>query len=461
MKKYDLLKILGITFGIVVLLSWVIPAGTFMGGGYIPAESTFPIGLFDLVQIPAITLARFIEYGLLMLAIGGLYGVLNKTGVYSNLVENIVKKCKGKERCCLIWTIVAFALLAALTGIMSLLFVLVPFAIAVLMLLGYNKITAFAATVGALLVGQIGAIYGWGTNGFLNFFFDLGVHQNVIAKIILFAAITALLVIIVVKKAVLGKPKKEEIPLYEENSEKKSTVPLLVISIIAFVLLFVGLYNWFYMFNVEIFNTLHTNITEFVIRDYPIFGNLLGNVTPIGWFGIYDQITILVFVSIIIGWVYSVKFNEIIDGFVSGFKTMLPVAFYAVMASVVLYALTANQNPHFVNNIVATIVGTEFSFPAIVISGGVASLFYNDFGSLLSTYGSVFAFDGEPATITALIIQSMNGLVMLVAPVSVFLLAGLRYMEITFKEWIKYIWKFALLVLAAIVLITLINMIII
>ena len=461
MKKYDLLKILGITFAIVVLLSWIIPAGTFLGGGYIPAGSTFPIGLFDLVQIPAITLARFIEYGLLMLAIGGLYGVLNKTGVYSNLVGNIAKKCKGKEKCCLIWTIIILALFASLTGLMSLLFVLVPFVVAVLMLLGYNKITAFAATVGALLVGQIGAIYGWSTNGFLNFFFDLGIHQNIVAKIILFVVITSLLVIIVVKKAVLSKPKKEEIPLYEENNKKKSVVPLVVISIFTFVLLILGLYNWFHMFNIEIFTTLHTNVTEFMIGSYPIFGNILGNFTELGWFNTYDLITVLVLASILIGWIYSVKVEEMIDGFISGLKTMIPVAFYAMMASVIFYVLIGTQNPHFVNNIMGTILGTEFNFPAVIVGSGIASFFFNDFGSLLGTYSSVFSFGGESVTITALIVQSMNGLVMLIAPVSIFLLAGLRYMEIPFKEWIKYIWKFTLLVLAAIILISFVSVLII
>ena len=106
MKKYDLLKVLGITFAIIVLISWVIPAGIYSDGSFTSLEMTNPIGLFDLVNIPLLIFNNFIEFGLLLLAIGGLYGVLNTTGVYSKLVETVTNKWKKNSKKFLIVTTV-------------------------------------------------------------------------------------------------------------------------------------------------------------------------------------------------------------------------------------------------------------------------------------------------------------------------------------------------------------------
>ena len=77
MKKNSILKALGLTFAIVILLSWVIPAGTYTNGAYTATGSTSPIGLYDFLRLPVLTLATFVQYGLFFLAIGGFYGVLS------------------------------------------------------------------------------------------------------------------------------------------------------------------------------------------------------------------------------------------------------------------------------------------------------------------------------------------------------------------------------------------------
>ena len=40
------------------------------------------------------------------------------------------------------------------------------------------------------------------------------------------------------------------------------------------------------------------------------------------------------------------------------------------------------------------------------------------------------------------IYTTIYGLVQFVTPISVFLLFGLSYMNIPYKKWLKYIWKF-------------------
>ncbi|MEG2322007.1 MAG: hypothetical protein RSB71_00760 [Bacilli bacterium] len=459
MKKFNLLKVLGIAFLIVFILSWVIPAGAFTEGTFKSLGSTITIGLYDLLRTPVLTIATFIQYGLLMLAIGAFYGILNKTGVYSKLVDKVVEKWKKHDKAFLILTVVIFALLSSLTSLSSLLFVLVPFFVSILLLLNHNKITAFAATIGAMLVGQIGTTIGFNIWGNIKMFLNINMTSALLARIIFLVMIIFLFVIMVIKpKKEDKKDKKEdfEIPFYEAKENKKSFIPLIIISIITLVILLFGMYNLFNAFDINIFNTFHETITTFEINGYPIFGKLLGSVSQLGQWGNYDLVVILLFSALLIGWTYNLKFNEILEGLKNGMKKMLPTAFYAMMASIVFTAVLNMNGSNFVNTIVNKLMTSSenFSLMPTVLSSGIASFFQNDFYTLMGTYAGVFGvFDKTALPIIGVIIQSMYGLVMLIAPTSIFLLAGLRFMDIPYKEWIAKIWKYALVVLGLIIVV--------
>lgn len=461
MKKYNLLKVLSIAFAIVVLLSWVIPASGYSNGAWSSVESTVPAGLYDLVLLPIITLASFAQYGILFLAIGGLYGVINRTGVYTGMVENIVKKFKGKEKKFLVATIIGFALLSSLTNLTPVLLVLVPFFVAILLSFGYNKLSAFAATIGSILVGQVGTTYGFTINGYLNYYLNLGMNDEILTKIILFAIVTFIFVMVVLKTATLKAPKKGEkieIPLYEEVNKKKSKTPLVVVSIIALLIGLVGMYNWYNAFEVTLFQNIHEAITSFKIGDYPIIGNLLGSISEFGFLTNYDLIGILVISTLLIGWLYSLKMSEIIESYTDGVKQMLKPAFYAVISSVVFAFVYYNMsNGVFTNTIVHTFMGDKFNLPGMIGSAGVLGFFFNDFTTLVTNNISIFAnYDTAQLPIVAIVLQSMYGLVMLIAPTSIYLMGTLSFMDLSFKDWAKYIWKFLLITLVVIIVITVI-----
>ena len=58
--------------------------------------------------------------------------------------------------------------------------------------------------------------------------------------------------------------------------------------------------------------------------------------------------------------------------------------------------------------------------------------------------------------LATLIIQTLYGLVMLIAPTSVLLITGLAYYKISYKEWFKNVWKLLLQILIVIVIIIII-----
>ena len=132
MKRHSLLKMIVICFIVAVILSWIIPTGSFSGTSYTAGE-TIPVGIINLFRLPVMTIQTFIQYFIVILAIGLFYGVVNKTEVYSGIVDGIAKKWKGKEKTLVVITSILFALIATLTGNLMLLVALTPFVGAVIL----------------------------------------------------------------------------------------------------------------------------------------------------------------------------------------------------------------------------------------------------------------------------------------------------------------------------------------
>ena len=264
-SKYSLLKAIGIAFLIFAVLSWIIPSGTISNGTYTKnTDGTIPVGLFGLFSNPLYSFGIFAQYFLLLLSIGGLYGVLNKTGVYTKIVDKF-GSCVEKHK--KLWlTVITFllALISSIVGNQIVLFILVPFFVAVLMKGGFNKVTSIAATAGAIIIGVAGSIFG--NDVIYISFFKAEVFTGTITKVIYFVLITTLYILfLLLQNKMLSKKRKkldikdldifksEEIPLYEKNESNKSAVPLIIMSIILLLIVFIGCINWTYTFDVSFF----------------------------------------------------------------------------------------------------------------------------------------------------------------------------------------------------------------
>ena len=487
-SKYGLLKVLAITFLIFDVLTWIIPAGSYNGTTFVDG-ATAPIGLYGIFINPAYSFGIFVQYIVLFLAIGGFYGVLNKTGVYSKMVETIANKFEKRKTLFLIITTVLFAILSSLVGSQVALFVFVPFAITLLMLLGYDKITSLAATVGAILVGIIGSTYGTGV--IFKSFFGMNANNGIIYKAIFFVVVTTLYTLFIVGKnkrckkveaVIEEKPKrgrkkkvdaiasekndevkKISIPLYDKKEEQKSVIPLVVIFSLLVVVVLAGMFNWYYTFGIEIFSDIYNSIMNFKIGEVAIFAKIFGALPEIGSFGNYDLTAILLIASVLIGWIYGNKMNEFIDAFVKGAKEMLIPSFYVMFASII-FAVIVNTNGNISYTITNFLVGITAKFNVLVISlvGFIGSFFYNDLAYLTnSVYGALSSYEVVIYPVMSMILNAAYGLAMLILPVSITLIAGLKYMDISYKEWVKYIWKFLSVVFVLLILFSLIVLAII
>lgn len=466
MKKNGILKALGIVFLIYVILSWIIPTGIYSNETF-TTSSTAPVGLFDLIRYPIINLTSsvFVLTAVVLLFIGGIYAVLNKTGAYANLVKKVADKYKEKGEVFLTISILLFALLSSLTALVLPLFAFVPFFITVILLLGYNKITALLSTVGAILVGNIGSTYGFNINGYLSYFYDTDINASIWYRLGLFLALTVALIIFVVKtaKKVGKKEEIKEIPLYEDSKTKNKPTAMIILFILMMIISLIGMFNWYYSFGIELFDNVYSSITEFEINGYPIFANLIGSISAIGYWSNYEFALMLVLTALIIGKVYGLKLKDIVESFVDGCKKMIPVAVVSIMANIIFLIMNSSDTGY---TFYATICNWLFtltdklSIITTAIASMIGGLFYNDFPYMINAVVlQVLALEPD-LNIISLVQQVFHGLVCLVAPTSVILVAGLTYLNVSYKEWFKNIWKYLLLVLAIIIVVLVIMVLV-
>ena len=443
-KEYSLLKIVLIPLFIYLVLTWFIPTGSFSGGEFVKGEVS-SLGLYGLFSAPVYSFAVFAQYIILILCVGGFYGVLNKTGAYQSIVDSISKKNKT---CLLIFSVIIFALLSSLFGETMLVFILLPFFISVLCKAGYDKVSSMAATIGSTLIGMVASTSG--NLAIYKNYFNLEPKSFILYNIILLIILMFLLCMFIITKDKKEKGRKElikYIPLYESvRGNKKSVVPLVIVLVIFVLLIVLGGYNWFYSYGVKLFTELHEKITGIELFKVSIFPRIFGNFSEIGYFSNYDISAVLVISSVVISWLYSIKFNEFIDSFKKGAKEMLLPCVYVILASIIFaQVVTASGNISItISNSILKLF-KDFNVFSGTLAGIAGSFFYNDFLYLMNgLYGIVSTYEVGNMPFILSVFQSTFGVMMFVLPVSVLLIGGLKYLNISYKEWIKYIWKFLL-----------------
>lgn len=440
-KNYDLLKILGIMILLYAVLTLFIPAGSFSGSEFSKGD-TSPLGLIGVFRAPVYSFAVFSQYIILILCVGGFYGILNKTGVYQKIVSFFEKGNKTKF---LVSSIIVFALITSVFGETMMVFVLLPFFVTVLLKMGYDKVTSLACTVGGSLIGMCASVCG-----------NLAIYKNYFGlepKIfILFNIIMLIILVFLLSMFVISKSnnsnkngKNEDIPLYENvKNSKKSSVPLIIILVIILLLLILGLFNWYYAFDLKIFEDLHDKILGIQLFGTDIVSKIFGDYSQIGYFSNYDVSAILILFSILISWVYSIKFNEYIESFKNGAKEMLLPGIYVILASIIFSQIvTSSSNISLtISNFILGLSG-DFNIITGVLTGIAGSFFYNDYLYFINgIYGIVSLYNEGMMPFILSVFQSIFGIMMFVLPVSILLIGGLKYLNISYKEWLKYIWKF-------------------
>lgn len=476
-KQNSMFKIIAIMIVVVALLSWIIPSSQYNGTTLLSKE-IMRVSLFDIFFYPTTVIpqqASFLRPLLFILAIGGLYGVLSKTGKYRNALEKIAKSMKGKEELFLIGVSVTLAIITSVFGFNPiLLLIVIPALCSIITLMGYDKITALLITFLAPLIGIIGNTYGGTYAYYINQMLSTTFKTEIIFKIALFILSYIIYIFSTIAYARNHKEKNskkeenetiEEIPfLGDKKQSKKPSWPIFVILGIVLLLTILGHTNWAGSFNINFFTDLHKNIMEWKIFNHTILAYLFNDLSALGEWYFSESTVLVVLATVIISFVYNLK-GEGLKAFGEGVvKVLKPVGI--VLLSYTILVISA-FHPYFI-----TI--TDWSMELIKnVTGPLGELLFILFASLNTIFSTILNLDfvyvlqgttqyisTDANNVLALISQTMHGITLFLAPTSTMLLLGIEYLGISYKEWLKTSWKLILKLLAiAIIIIIIVNFI--
>lgn len=455
-KENDLVKVVTIALLVTLVLTWVIPGGSFAGTTF-NDSGLVRIGLTEASLSVVYAVSFFLQQIVFVLVLGAFYGIITLTNGYKELVTKCAKFVKGKE---IPVVLITSLLIAVYTSISSQVFaamIFIPFIITVLLRAHLDKKTAFVATFGSIFIGMIGATYG--TEGFYYFNYymgtdlttGIGMRFGILAIVyVLFSIFNVLNM----KKVLAGKKvdeSKEDKFAVEKSSKKKVKVwPIVLLLAVVAIYTILGYVRWEEQFEITCFSEFHTWLTELKLGEHTVISYLLGGALPFGTWELYSIFSVLLVVALIVVIIYKVSLDDMIEGISNGLSkmakpVMLMILGYAIF--VIIY-----WSP-IIPTITNWILSDKFNLFLTTIASFISSIFVADFGYVGYSVGSFLTSAYVDNMKQVLIIYpAMHGFVQMIAPTSVILLAGLSYTGISYKEWMKYIWKFILVLLVALII---------
>lgn len=468
MKKHGLFKILSLTIVGLLLLSWFIPASYYSSSEMVDL-GLYRIGLYEFLDYPFLAVQYFSLTIILLLTIGGFYGVLGKTGKYRSLIEKIAAKLKGKEA---IFLVVISFLLAALQSVFGfglILFIFIPFICSIILQLGYDKLTALLVSFISILIGTIGSTFDPNVVGKL--VGVTGYETSIYARLGLFVICFVVYLLFMLKhakkaKALNEKKNDSEIEdtfLGERKNNKKKIWPIILVFSLLLVIIILGSTDWSGTFNITWFTKAYNSVMSWTVgNDSTIVAYVLGKFLEFGKWTFTDYAIVLVMASFLLKFIYGIKFDELLESFCEGAVKMLKPAMLITLAYVIViitayhpfYATVAawitnwTSNFNVITTSIVTIIGSALNIEMLYLSQ-----------SSIPYIASVFTSDAALNSLS-IVAQSMYGLTMIAAPTSAILILGLGYLDIPYTKWIKSSWKLIVellvVVLAIIIIVTLI-----
>lgn len=444
-NDYSLFKVLVLSILLVVVLTWIIPAGTYTGEEFQITEIT-RTGINELFLSIFYGANYYLIQIILLLAVGLFYGIISKNKGYNGMVNKIANLWKGKEK---VFVLVHSLVIALMTSVLThpfAILVFIPLIYSVAKKLNLSKLSTVMTTFGAMLVGLMGTTYGTYGLEYINSYMGTKMDTMLLVRFgILALGYIALNIFVILMEKKNSYEKVEEI--YVADSEKGNSVGYFILFALLLVITLLGYVAWETIFTTTVFTDFHTWLTQSVnVGGYPIFGYILGNITALGSWDLFNISAILLFTTVIIKFTSRIKWDEVFDRAVDGIKKMVkPIVLLTFAYSMFVICYWSGMT----NTVINFFNSNDGFIPTLnAIGNALATFFHVDFGysgfALGAYYASKFA---DKVNQILVIMTSMNGIISFIAPTSVIMLVGLSLSKVSYKEWFKYIWKFVVAML--------------
>lgn len=475
MKKNSILKVVLISVGVAVLLSWLFNSTTFQS--VLTEGDPTQLGLFTIFTSLSGVVSFFAHVLIYLFAVGGFYALLHNIPAYRSLLDKIVKSFNGKEWLFIVISIVLIAVMTAMARMGMAVVFIFPLIAAVILLMGYDKITVALVTAGSVAVGLMGTVFSMPVlevqGDVPHQLFSMSILKDIlgvdvagatvewIVKLGILAVGIAILAFNTISHAKKNRNTKNIEPtalIPEATKKKESYWPLVIIFDLTLLIMIISFMSWSTVFEKSWFIDITSNINDIKIGSFPIFAKILGFVPAFGNWTL-NELTVLLFLSaLIIAFIYRVKVNDFIQSVVTGAKAAFkPVLVVVLIYLIMVIALDSNYTLTILKPILniskgfniatmsvtaflTSVLGVEIFFAAPVVLDYAVSLVDK------TTY----------LPLVAVIWQAMNGLAMLVAPTSVILMGTLTFLKVPYGSWLKASWKVLVEILVVLLIIFLV-----
>ena len=230
MKKYNLLKVIGITIFVAWLLTLIVPGSFADYSGAISKGTIKGVGIYQLLSNLSVSISYFNGIAVFLIALACFYSVLGKLDVYNKFVSKTSNLFANKKALLITVTAIVFGILGAVVSDYLILIIFIPFIYKVMKALEVDKKVILSSTIVAGLLGAASSIY----NNTLFNIFKLKLNTLLLVKVILLVISLFVLIMFIVprnkeekkvgKKSVKKASKKESVKTVKDNKKVNKIV---------------------------------------------------------------------------------------------------------------------------------------------------------------------------------------------------------------------------------------------
>lgn len=484
---------------LAAIMTWIIPHGKFVERGstlkslyeesqaekiYIKTKSTRKLGLVDVLSAPVAGMFQAHEIIFYALIMGGMIGVITKTGAFTSGVANLVKYLQGREILLIPILMLFFSLAGTSFGFFEEAIIFYPILYPILISSGFDPVVCVAVVLFGTGVGCACSTVNPFATGIASELAGIPVGEGIFLRVgmlFLFWLIATVYIMIYairvqnnpatsVLYGTTGRSFLDNLPKRRESKFTWRHRLVLILLVITIALLTIGVIPWEVKFGNEAFNDFYNSIAEYNIfglepTTAPFydehFASRPTHGAPFGYWQL-GQLSVLFFTSSMIsGVIAGMGITDTFEAFGEGAKDMLSVTLLlAVARGISVIFQTGEINATIIKwaediftgwspSLFILLTFLVFMILSLFVtsSTGLAAFTIPIFAPISAT---VYAAAGYTALLgTSLLVttyQSAVGIVNLVAPTSVMLMGSLKMAGISYSKWMKFAWKLLLII---------------
>lgn len=493
---------------LAAVMTWLIPHGKFVERGstiktlyeeshtdriYIKTPDERGLGIADVVSAPIAGMFQAHEIIFYALIMGGMIGVITKSGAFTSGVANLVKHLSGKEIFIIPILMLFFALAGSTFGFFEEAIIFYPILYPMLISSGFDPVVCVAVVLFGTGVGCACSTVNPFATGIASKLAGIPVGEGIflrVALLLVLLFVSIIYVMIYAKRVhknpatsvLYGTTGRSFLDNLPKRRESRFTIRhrlVLLVLVLSIALLVMGVIPWEEKFEVETFHELYDTAAEFKIlglestEAHFYWDHYYSNPTQTAPFGYWDlgQLSVLFFIAALLcGIISGMGITSTIDAFAEGAKDMLSVTILiAIARGISVIFQSGDINATIIKWAEDIFVGFSpsvfiiFTFVLYLIlaffvtsSTGLAAF---TIPILAPITASVFVGKGLTGLLgMSLLItayQSASGVLTLLAPTSVMLMGSLKMAGISYSKWLKFSWKllFIMVVFTAVFLV--------